>query len=242
MDAAQELFASIGFDATKMDHIAKRAGVSRQTVYEYSISKEEIYRSVLGRSAQRYVEALDRIDQRQEPRAVLADVLAAMIDEYLGSSRLLLMDVALHQQIVPPANTRDAARAYRRVIGRALTRGKAQGVFDPNAGADVFQAHAMALLSGFAFSSRLLTEVATVDCVSAAALALWRDYLTDSMLRWDATATSSPVSGWRDQRCSSASRAPIIGRRLLPWGRRKGCRQGGAPHVDLFQEEVGQVI
>jgi len=112
MDAAQELFASIGFDATKMDHIAKRAGVSRQTVYEYSISKEEIYRSVLGRSAQRYVEALDRIDQRQEPRAVLADVLAAMIDEYLGSSRLLLMDVALHQQIVPPANTRDAARAY----------------------------------------------------------------------------------------------------------------------------------
>jgi len=182
MDAAQELFVGIGFEATKMEHIARNAGVSRQTVYQYSLSKGEIYRLVLSRAAQRYREALDRVDQQQDPRKVLADIISAMLDEYIGSAHLLLIDVALHEQIIPPPIVRKTALAYRDAIGRALARGQEQGVFHARASAEVFQAHAISLLAGFSLSRRTLPVFTDVDCVSAKALAFWKNYLTAALM------------------------------------------------------------
>jgi AcrR family transcriptional regulator len=182
LDAAQELFAQIGFDATKMEQIAKHAGVSRQTVYQYSVSKDEIYRLVLARAAERYLHALENIDEEQDPRKILSDVASAMLDEYLGSSQLFLMDVSLHGHIVPPPIVRETGLAYRDMIDRALTRGKELGIFHASARAYIFQAHAMALLAGFGFSRRLLTLLADVDCVSSEALVFWKNYLTSTLL------------------------------------------------------------
>lgn len=173
----------IGFEATKIEHIARKAGVSRQTVYHYSLSKGEIYRLVLSRAAQRYREALDRVDQQQDPRKVLADIISAMLDEYVGSDHLLLIDVALHEQIIPPPIVRKTASAYRDAIGRALARGQEQGAFHARASAGVFQAHAISLLSGFSLSRRTLPVVTDVDCVSTEALAFWKDYLTAALMK-----------------------------------------------------------
>src|SRR5258707_9334979 len=46
--AAIEEFLAAGFDATSMDRIAARAGVSKRTVYNHFPSKEALFAAILG--------------------------------------------------------------------------------------------------------------------------------------------------------------------------------------------------
>jgi AcrR family transcriptional regulator len=46
VDAAIEVFAEKGFSAAKLDDIARRAGISKPTLYLYFDTKEEIFRAV----------------------------------------------------------------------------------------------------------------------------------------------------------------------------------------------------
>lgn len=43
IEAASDLFLELGFDGTSMDGVAKRAGVSKQTVYSHFSSKEQLF-------------------------------------------------------------------------------------------------------------------------------------------------------------------------------------------------------
>lgn len=43
IEAASDLFLEQGFDRTSMDGVAKRAGVSKQTVYSHFTSKEQLF-------------------------------------------------------------------------------------------------------------------------------------------------------------------------------------------------------
>jgi AcrR family transcriptional regulator len=47
VQAALDLFVEKGFSSTKMDEIAKRAGVTKGTVYLYFPSKEDLFRAVV---------------------------------------------------------------------------------------------------------------------------------------------------------------------------------------------------
>ena len=47
IDAALELFVSKGFTATRLDDIAKHAGISKGTLYLYFNSKEDLFRAVV---------------------------------------------------------------------------------------------------------------------------------------------------------------------------------------------------
>lgn len=47
MDAALELFVEKGFAATRLDDVAKRAGVSKGTLYLYFDSKEDLLKAVV---------------------------------------------------------------------------------------------------------------------------------------------------------------------------------------------------
>src|SRR5512133_2134397 len=45
--AALELFTERGYAATRLDDVARRAGVSKGTVYLYCSSKEELFKAVI---------------------------------------------------------------------------------------------------------------------------------------------------------------------------------------------------
>ncbi|MEZ7847431.1 MAG: TetR/AcrR family transcriptional regulator [Polaromonas sp.] len=47
LDAALNLFVEKGFAATRMEEVAKRAGVSKGTVFLYFTSKEELFKAVV---------------------------------------------------------------------------------------------------------------------------------------------------------------------------------------------------
>ncbi len=50
LDAAQELFLAHGYGAVRMDAVARRAGVSKATLYAYFESKDELFATIMGRS------------------------------------------------------------------------------------------------------------------------------------------------------------------------------------------------
>ncbi|MBV9571949.1 MAG: TetR/AcrR family transcriptional regulator [Alphaproteobacteria bacterium] len=76
LDAALAVFAERGFAAARMDEVARRAGVTKGTIYLYFSSKEELFKSLI----------------RQAIGTTLSDV-AAFAERYDGSARELLISM-----------------------------------------------------------------------------------------------------------------------------------------------------
>ncbi|UTW56395.1 TetR/AcrR family transcriptional regulator [Kordiimonas sp. SCSIO 12610] len=59
MEAASQLFMENGFDGTSMDEVAKRAGVSKQTVYSHFANKEQLFSAAIrGKIAEYFPDSL----------------------------------------------------------------------------------------------------------------------------------------------------------------------------------------
>ena len=59
VDAALKVFAEKGFAAAKLDDIARKAGISKATLYLYFDTKEEIFRAVAQSAVASLLEALE---------------------------------------------------------------------------------------------------------------------------------------------------------------------------------------
>lgn len=75
MTAALEVFAERGFAAARLDDVAKRAGVSKGTVYLYFDSKEALFKAAVEAAAMPALEGVEVIagDQDRRPPEALRD-------------------------------------------------------------------------------------------------------------------------------------------------------------------------
>ncbi|MDF1726189.1 MAG: TetR/AcrR family transcriptional regulator [Sulfitobacter sp.] len=72
LDGAREVFMSDGFEGASMDEIARRAAVSKATLYSYFPDKKHLFMEVANAECSRQSrEALDSIDMAAPPEAVL---------------------------------------------------------------------------------------------------------------------------------------------------------------------------
>src|ERR1700680_2531129 len=62
LNGAREVFLAQGFDAASMGEIARRAGVSKGTLYVYFKSKEELFEAVVGRQCRTQAEQIFNLD------------------------------------------------------------------------------------------------------------------------------------------------------------------------------------
>jgi len=79
LDAALEVFSAYGFRGTTVDQIAARAGLSKPNLLYYFRRKEDIYRTVLERTLEGWLEPLRRIDAAGEPLDEIARYIRAKI-------------------------------------------------------------------------------------------------------------------------------------------------------------------
>lgn len=109
--AAQRLFLEKGFSNTSMDAITKEAGVSKQTVYSYYDSKEELLFDVF----QHLIREIDienkfQLTQKIEINNIddlttILEMIAEKISEnlvqpeYLGMARIILAEIAYFPQL-----------------------------------------------------------------------------------------------------------------------------------------------
>jgi len=77
LSAAREVITESGYDRSSVDQIAKRAGLSRSTVYEYFSSKEEILK---GCFAMRREELAEELARRIDRAAGIEQQLAAFFE------------------------------------------------------------------------------------------------------------------------------------------------------------------
>ncbi len=69
LSAALEVFSADGFRGATLDQIAEAAGLSKQNLLYYFPSKEAVYRALLARQLDSWLDPLRRIDPEGEPAA-----------------------------------------------------------------------------------------------------------------------------------------------------------------------------
>lgn len=68
LDAAQSLFAELGFENTQLDEVAARAGCSRGGIYAHYVSKEDLFLALMEhRAAAAFRAVCDKIEEEPDP-------------------------------------------------------------------------------------------------------------------------------------------------------------------------------
>jgi AcrR family transcriptional regulator len=116
--AALACFAERGFAATRLDDVAKRAGVTKGTLYLYFANKEDLFKAVVRQSVVANIafsEAL--VDESPEPAPVVLEELVARL-----SAAVMAPASAIPKIVIAEAgNFPDIARFYlEEVIHRGL--------------------------------------------------------------------------------------------------------------------------
>lgn len=95
---ACSLFAEKGFEATSIEEIADRAGVSKPVVYQHFGGKEGVYAVVVDREVRRLTESLGSTFDAGNPRLVAeeaADAFLSYIEDYEEGFRVLIRDAPI---------------------------------------------------------------------------------------------------------------------------------------------------
>src|ERR1700757_2174742 len=89
VEAAMEVFAEKGFAAAKLDGIARKAGISKATLYLYFDTKDEIFRAVAQSAVVSLIEALERqVEGADAPFAEIAPRLLARAAAMMKGGRV----------------------------------------------------------------------------------------------------------------------------------------------------------
>lgn len=135
VEAALDLFVEKGFAAAKMDEIAKRAGVTKGTVYLYFPSKEDLFRAVVEEMMGPNIETGERLVAGYTgPSAELVRELIVAWWTLVGNSRLACLSKLMTGEA---SNFPHLAQYYmdhvvvraRRIFEAALQRGIDRGEF-----------------------------------------------------------------------------------------------------------------
>jgi len=133
--AAVELFGEQGFAATTLKDVAKRAGVSKGTVYLYFKSKEELLRAAVRTSVVPIVDLSEEleVDEDGAPAEVLRLLVERWVDEFetrgvTAVPKLVMAEAANFPELAQDYVASVLSRV-RRLVARLLKRGIRAGVF-----------------------------------------------------------------------------------------------------------------
>jgi AcrR family transcriptional regulator len=135
LDAAVAVFAEKGFSAARMEDIARRAGVTKGTIYLYFQGKEDVFKTLVRESLGQTISA-NTANARQFEGAssdLIRIVLTTIANLILTSDRIVLPKIIISEA----GNFPELARFYREeVVDRGLAllagiveRGIARGEF-----------------------------------------------------------------------------------------------------------------
>jgi AcrR family transcriptional regulator len=135
LDAALELFVEKGFAATRSEEVARRAGVSKGTLYLYYPSKEELFKAVVRQKlSQLIAEGQDMVGSFEGPTSALLRTLVRIWWERFGNTPA----AGIHKVVIAEVrNFPELAQFYAdeviapadRLFSSTVERGIARGEF-----------------------------------------------------------------------------------------------------------------
>ena len=96
LDAALVAFASHGLRGTRIEHIAATAGMSKTNLLYYFRSKDDLYKAVLTRTLDLWLQPLRALDAASGPQAALSAYIGEKLDasrRYPDASRLFAIEI-----------------------------------------------------------------------------------------------------------------------------------------------------
>jgi AcrR family transcriptional regulator len=137
VDAALEVFAEKGFATAKLDDIARKAGISKATLYLYFDTKEEIFRAVARAAVASLLEALgSQAEGTDPPFAELVPQLLSRAAHMMEGGRV----PAIARMVIGESrNFPDLARIWHddvvasvvRIVTGIIARAQARGEVAP---------------------------------------------------------------------------------------------------------------
>jgi AcrR family transcriptional regulator len=133
--AALDLFVERGFASTRLEDVAKRAGVSKGTLYLYFENKEDLFKAVVRENIVHVIgEAEDNLAASDEPSAELLRAILMAWWEHIGATRLAGITKLM---MAESGNFPELAQFYNEevvtrgcaLIARVLERGMSRGEF-----------------------------------------------------------------------------------------------------------------
>lgn len=185
LQAALETFVEHGFAATRLEEVARRAGITRGTMYLYFTSKQALFEAVVRNSVIPGIERAELLAQEFEGGS--ADLLEALVRDWwqrvgasptLGGLPKLVMSDATnfpelarfyHEQVV-----RRSQSLFRRVLRRGIERGEFRADIDPDVMGPLLVAPLMFVMQWNHSLGRVVGEPLDVDAAIATHLALLR--------------------------------------------------------------------
>ena len=149
LDAASEVLAERGFSAP-IEEVARRAGVSKQTIYNHYGSKTELVRTLVDRRRSRLTATIEAAPPEQAIEDTLADYAIAILETVMSPDSLQLTRMAITSATEMPELARavyDAgARAANEDLAAFLKNRRELDIPNPQRGADVFMGMALGRL------------------------------------------------------------------------------------------------
>ena len=133
--AALETFAEHGYAATKLEDVARRAGVTKGTLYIYFENKEALFKAVVRENVVPILATAEQLagnreaDPEQLLRRLVTDWWEAMGPSGLGGLPKLVMSEATNFPELAQFWYDEVVRRGRQTFAQVLRRGIEQGVF-----------------------------------------------------------------------------------------------------------------
>lgn len=186
MAAARDEFASHGFRGARIEAIARQASITKQLLFHYYGSKEELYILVLNDAADKSLALFEDVDfDRLSPTEALRKFLLIIFEGYNADPRLpsLILDQTLHNgvQITSKSKLRSSGSKLVADFARILQRGSESGEFLEHL--DIERLFVATLLLPLGPRKGKATEdYLGIDFDSEEAASRWRDFSTDLLL------------------------------------------------------------
>jgi AcrR family transcriptional regulator len=138
--AALDLFASNGYDATSVQQIVERAGVTKGALYHYFAAKEDILVEIYSTVFVERLAALEAIVERDDDplvtlRAIIEDVVTGAAA--IAKQTAVLAQESSRMDQARWASLQDGWRRYQEVVRDVIRAGQTRGVFSPAASPEV---------------------------------------------------------------------------------------------------------
>jgi TetR/AcrR family transcriptional regulator len=132
LEAAMNVFSEVGFGSTRVDKIAKRAGVNKATIYYHIGNKETLYarviHSVIGSIADAIAVGMQEARSPEERMRTYVRNIVRAIDNNPQMPPLMMREVASRGKNLPEVVAKDFIRIIG-IVTAILDEGVERGIF-----------------------------------------------------------------------------------------------------------------
>ena len=187
LTAARTEFGLKGLEGTRIEDIARRCGKTKQLIYYYYGSKEELYGDVVRDNfSQALSELLNDEQVSASPPEALRTLLERIFEQYrqFPEWALFMLDENIHggTHVIKSEQLRASIAELLALLEGILARGVARGDFRPVDNVDIFFAAALALVTSCFLTGNVTSKYLAMDITGSDGQIRWRDYAIDLLL------------------------------------------------------------